>query len=72
MNKYERMTWIDYYHRRLINEDIDTQTCKLMVSNEIMRAWDDSEITGEDLYNILRHTNGIFQEIAKRIEQKKK
>lgn len=72
MKKYEYTMRIDYYYRRLVNDDIDIQTCKLMISNEIMAAWNDSQVAGEDMYNILRHSDGIFQEIAERIKRKEK
>ena len=72
MKKYEYIAYIDYYHRCLVNGDIDTQTCKLMISNKIMCAWNDSQIAGEDMYNILRHSDSIFQELAERIKRKEK
>lgn len=68
MKKYEYMAYIEYYHRCLVNDDIDTQTCKLIIANEIMRAWSDSQISGDDLYNILKHSDRVLQEIVKRIE----
>ena len=71
MKKYEYIAYINYYHRCLVNGDIDTQTCKLMISNEIMCAWNDSDINGYDMTEILEHTDGIFQEIANGYKRKK-
>lgn len=72
MDKYGCMTQIDYIHRHYENSDIDTQTCKVMISNIITKAWNDSDINGYDMTEILEHTDGIFQEIAKRISEEEK
>lgn len=68
MKKYEYMMEIDRLRRIYENGDIATSICKLNISNIIMRAWNDSKINGQDMEEILFHTNALFIEIAKNVE----
>ena len=68
MKKYEYMMEIDYFRRIYENGDIATSICQLNISDIIMRAWNDSKINGQDMAEILSHTNALFIEIAKRVE----
>lgn len=72
MDKYGYMMQIDYVNRRYENSDIDTQLSKLMISNIIISAWNNSDINGDDMTEILERTDGIFQEIVKRIDKEEK
>ena len=68
MKKYEYMMEIDRLRRIYENGDIRTSICQLKISDIIMRAWNDLNIYGEDMAEILSHTNALFIEIAKRID----
>ena len=68
MKKYEYMMEIEHLRRIYENGDIDTSTCQLNISDIIMRAWNDLNINGRDMVEILFRTNALFIEIAKRVE----
>lgn len=68
MKKYEYMMEIDRLRRIYENGDIATSICQLKISDIIMSAWNDSKIGGQDMTEILFHTNTLFIEIAKRVE----
>lgn len=63
MKKYEYMMEIDRLRRIYENGDIRTSICQLKISDIIMRAWNDSEIDGRDMTEILSHTDALFVEI---------
>ena len=68
MEKHEYMMEIDRLRRIYENGDIATSLCQVTISDIIMRAWSDSKINGQDMAEILFHTNALFIEIAKRLE----
>lgn len=68
MKKYDYIMEIDSLRRIYENGDTATPICKLKISDIIMRAWNDSKINGQDMEEILFHTNALFIEIAKNVE----
>ena len=68
MKKYEYMMEIDRLRRIYENGDIGTSICQLKISDIIMSAWNDSKLDGQDMMEILFHTDALFIEIAKNVE----
>ena len=66
MKKYEYMIEIEHLRRIYENGDIATSICQLNISDIIMRAWNDSKISGRDMEEILFHTNALFIELDKK------
>lgn len=72
MDKHEYMNQIDCVCLRCKDVEINTDYCKLAISDLIMRAWNDSHLSGGDMGEVLAYTDGIFQEIGERIKQEEK
>lgn len=72
MDKHEYMNQIDCVCLRCKDFEIDTDYCKLAISDIIMRAWNDSHLSSGDRGEVLAYTDRIFQEIAERIKQEEK
>ena len=62
---------IDCLRRVYENGDVAVTLCQVKISDIIMRAWNDLNIYGDDMVEILSHTNALFIEIAKRIDGNK-
>lgn len=72
MDKYEYMNQIDLARYRTADVKVDIFCCKIFISDIIMRALFDSNLSNVDVDEVLAYTDGVFQEIAERIKQEEK
>lgn len=72
MDKHEYMNLINLTRYRCKDVEVDIFCCKINISDIIMTAWGDSNLSDVDFREVLAYTDGVFKELGERIKQEEK